>query len=135
VNGPLLAAGSVSIAGAAIHGAGGERLVVRKLQPEALPASRFGGPRMTQAMIQATWHMTTIAFLAVGGQLVVAGAALHGDPRRVVAVASAIECAGFAALAVWLGAARLRSARSLIRHPGPLLLTTTAALAWWGALA
>lgn len=134
MNAPLLAAGCIGVVGAAIHGAGGQRLVVSKLRPDALPASRFGGPRTTQAMIHVTWHMTTIAFLAVGGQLVVAGAALHDDPRRALALAAAIESTGFAALAVGLGAARARSLRSLLRHPAPVLLTVTAGLAWWGAL-
>jgi hypothetical protein len=35
---------------------------------------------------------------------------------------------------VGMGAAASGSARSLIRHPGPAVLTATAALAWWGAL-
>jgi hypothetical protein len=35
---------------------------------------------------------------------------------------------------VGLGAAYTQSPRSLFRHPGPAVLTATAALAWWGAL-
>ena len=50
---------------------------------------------------------------------------------RLVAAAASTA---FAALAVGLGAGHARSPRSLFRHPGPLLLSTTAALAWWGAL-
>ena len=85
MNVPLLVAGCLGIVGAAIHGVGGELLVVRNLSPEVLPSSRFGGSRMTQAMIHVTWHLTTIAFLVIGGQLVAAGAAIHGDPRRALA--------------------------------------------------
>ena len=134
MNAPLLVAGCLGIVGAAIHGVGGELLVVRRLGPEVLPSSRFGGPRTTQAMLHVTWHMTTIAFLVVGGQLAVAGVAVHGDPRRALALGAATASTGFAALAVGLGLARARSPRSLIHHPAPVLLTTTAALAWWGAL-
>lgn len=93
---PLIVAGSLAILGAAVHGVGGEVLVVRKLSPGMLPSSRFGGPGMTKAMIHVTWHMT--------------------------------------ALAVGLGTVYTRSPRSLLRHPGPAVLTATAALAWWGAL-
>ncbi len=41
---------------------------------------------------------------------------------------------GFAAVVVGLGAADTKSPRSLFRHPGPIVLTATAALAWWGAV-
>jgi hypothetical protein len=131
---PLIVAGSLAIIGAAVHGAGGEVLVVRKLSPEMLPSSRFGGPRMTKAMIHVTWHMTTIAFLTVGTALLLSGSVLHGDTARGIGLVAACASTGFAALAVGLGAAYTRSPRSLSRHPGPAVLTATAALAWWGAL-
>ena len=66
MNVPLIIAGSLAILGAAIHGAGGEVLVLRQLSPGMLPPSRFGGPRTTKLMIHTTWHLTTIAFLTVG---------------------------------------------------------------------
>ena len=56
------------ILGAAIHGVGGEVLVMRQLSPATLPSSRFGGPRTTKTMIHVTWHMTTIAFLTRRGR-------------------------------------------------------------------
>jgi hypothetical protein len=130
VNAPLIAAGSLAVLGAAVHGVGGEVLVVRKLAPAMLPPSRFGGPRATKTMLHATWHMTTVAFLIVGVALIVAGSALHGDTARAIALLAAGAFTGFAAVAVGLGA----SARSAFRHPGPIVLTVTAALAWWGAL-
>ena len=104
--------------------------MVRKLAPAMLPPSRFGGPRATKTMIHATWHMTTVAFLTVGLALLVAGSVLHGDAAQAIAVLAAGASTGFAALAVGLAA----SPRSLFRHPAPVLLTATAALAWWGAL-
>jgi hypothetical protein len=130
VNVPLIIAGSLAILGAVIHGVGGEVLVVRNLSPGMLPSSPFGGPRTTKTMIHVTWHMTTIAFLTVGCALLLSGAVLHGDTARGISLLAAGAATGFAAVAVGLGA----SPRSLFRHPGPAMLITTAALAWWGAL-
>jgi hypothetical protein len=134
VNVPLIVAGCLAVLGAAIHGVGGEVLVVRKLSPAMLPPSRFGGPRTTKAMIHTTWHMTTVAFLTVGSALLLSGLVLHGDAARGIGLFAAGASTGFAALAVGLGAAYTRSPRSLLRHPGPAVLAATAALAWWGAL-
>jgi hypothetical protein len=64
----------------------------------------------------------------------VAGAILDGDAAQAVAVVGAAASTGFAAVIVGLGAAGNRSPRALLRHPGPGVLTATAALAWWGAL-
>ena len=134
MNVPLIVAGSLAILGAAIHGVGGEILVVRKLSPEMLPSSSFGGPRTTKTMIHVTWHMTTFAFLIVGSALLLSGSVLHGDTARGIGLVAAAGSTGFAALAVGMGAAGTHSPRSLFRHPGPVVLTATAALAWWGAL-
>jgi len=134
MNAPLIVAGSLAILGTAIHGVGGEVLVVRKLSPGMLPSSRFGGPRMTKTMIHVTWHMTTIAFLSVGAALLLSGAVLHGDTARGIGLVAAGASTGFAAIALGLGGAYRQFPRSLLRHPGPLVLTATAALAWWGAL-
>jgi hypothetical protein len=134
VNVPLIVAGSLAILGAAVHGVGGEVLVVRRLSPGTLPPSRFGGPRTTKTMIHVTWHMTTIAFLTVGSVLLLSGSVVHGDTARGLGLVAAGASTAFAALAVGLGATYSRSARSLLRHPAPALLTATAALAWWGAL-
>src|SRR2546428_4382423 len=129
MNVPLILAGSLAILGAAIHGVGGEVLVVRKLTPGMLPSNRFGGPRATKSMIHVTWHMTTIAFLTVGSALLLSGTVLDGDAARGIGFVAAGASTGFAALAVGMA-----PPRSLLRHPGPPLLTLIAALAWWGAL-
>jgi hypothetical protein len=134
VNVPLIVAGSLATLGAAVHGVGGEVLVVRKLSPGMLPSSRFGGPRTTKAMIHVTWHMTTIAFLTVGSALLLSGSVLHGDAAWGIGLVAAGASTGFAALAVGLGAAYTHSPRAALRHPGPAVLTATAALAWWGVL-
>jgi len=134
VDPPLIVAGSLALLGAGVHGAGGEALVVRRLSPERLPSSAFGGPRMTMAMIHTTWHMTTVAFLTVGFALLLSGSVLDGETADGIALVAAGASTGFAALAVGLGAAYMRTPRSLFRHPAPLMLTAIAALAWWGAL-
>jgi hypothetical protein len=131
---PLIVAGSIAVLGAAIHGAGGEVLVVRKLSPETLPASPFGGPRMTKAMIHTSWHMATIALLTVGSMLLLSGTVLDGHTARDVSLIAAAASTAIAAVALGLGAAYTRSPRSLFRHPGPAVLIATAALAWLGAL-
>ena len=134
MNVPLIVAVSLAILATAIHGVGGEVLVVRKLSPGTLPSTRFGGPGMTKAMIHVTWHMTTIAFLTVGSALLLSGSVLHGDTAEGIGLLAASASTGFAALVLGLGAASTRSPRSLFRHPGPAVLTATAALAWWGVL-
>jgi uncharacterized PurR-regulated membrane protein YhhQ (DUF165 family) len=133
VDATLIVAGSLGLLGAALHGIGGELLVVRKVVAADLPASRFGGPRMTRAMIHVSWHMTTIAFVTVACGLLAAGSFLDGDAARAIAVVAACATTGFAALAIGLGGAG-QSPRMLLRHPAPALLTTVAALAWIGAL-
>lgn len=130
MNVPLVIAGSLGLLGAAVHGAAGEILIVRKLSAGSLPSSPFGGPRATQTMIEVTWHMTTIAFLAVGFALLLSGSVLDEGAARGAGLVAAGAATGFAALAI----ARTPSPRSLLRHPAPALLTATAALAWWGVL-
>jgi hypothetical protein len=131
---PLVAAGCLAIMAAAIHGGGGELLVMRQIAPAALPPSRFGGPAMTRAMLHVSWHLATVAFLAAGVSLVLAGAALDGDAAEALAFAGAGASTAFALVVVGLGAAGTRSPRLLVRHPGPGVLTAIAVLAWWGAL-
>ena len=129
MNVPSVVAGSLAVLAAAIHGVGGEILVVRKLSPGVLPSSPFGGPGLTKTMIHATWHMTTIGFLTVGSALLVSGAVLHGDTARALGLVAAAASTGYAAIAVGMA-----DSRSIVRHPGPALLTAMAATAWWGAL-
>ena len=125
---PLILAGSLLLLGTAIHGIAGEALVVRALSPAMLPSTRLGGPRMTEAMIRASWHLTTVAFLSVGLGLLLAGSVLDGDTARGVGLLAAAAATGFAAVTVAL------AGRSFFRHPAPALLTAAAALAWWGLL-
>ncbi len=135
MNVPLIVAGSLALLGAAIHGGVGDAVVVRKLSPEVLPSSPFGGPGLTKTMIRVTWHITTIAFITVGSALLLAGSVLHGDTARAIGVLAATASTGFAALAVGGGIAqvmRSKSDRRVTLHPGPAILTAIAVLAWVG---
>jgi hypothetical protein len=131
---PLLAAGCLALLGAGVHGIAGERLVIRELSVETLKPSRFGGPRMTKAMIHVTWHIVTAAFFTTGCALVLAGTALDGDAAQATGLFAAGAWTAFAVVALGVGAAYMRSPRSLLGHPGPIVIALTAALAWWGAL-
>ena len=131
---PLILAGSLALLAAAVHGVGGELWVVRKLALESLPSTRFGGARMTKAMIQVAWHITTVGFLTAGVALLLSGAVLDGDTARALGVVSAAAFTGFAVVALGLAAAHTRFPRSMLSHPGPVAIAATAALAWWGVL-
>jgi hypothetical protein len=133
VNVPFVVAGCIAVLAAVIHGGAGEFLVVRKLSQETLPPTRFGGPRATMAMIHVTWHVATVAFLSVGVALIVAGAALDGDAASAVGWVAAGAATGFAAVVLGIGGAA-QSPRSLLTHPGPVVLTAVAVFAWWGVL-
>ena len=136
MNAPLLVAGSLALLAAAVHGAGGEVLVVRRLSLGGLPSSPFGGPFMTKLMIRATWHMTTIAFLTVGVALVLSGSILHGETARGTGLVAAWASSGFAAIALAGGftqvAQAVRKHEFPFIHPAPFGLTAIAVLAWWG---
>jgi hypothetical protein len=131
---PLIIAGSLGILAAAIHGLGGEALVVRKLSLEALPSTSFGGPKTTKLMIHVSWHIATVGFLVVGTALILSGSVLDGDAAQALALLGACAASGVAAVVLVVSGAYRMSLRTLIRHPGPLVLTATAAIAWWGVL-
>jgi hypothetical protein len=130
VEAPLIAAGVLGLVAAAVHGAGGHALVVRRLAPEQLPPTRFGGPRMTLRMIQASWHLATVGFLTGAAGLLLAGTVLDGAAAEAAALVAAGGVTGFAAVTI-VAAGNIHA---LTRHPAAVLLTTIAALAWWGAL-
>src|SRR4051794_39738686 len=128
MNVPLVVAGALSILGAAMHGAAGEVLVVRKLSPGVLPSTRFGGRGMTRTMIHVSWHMTTVGLLTVGVALLLAGFALPGDAAGDAALVAGAGSRGFAAVALGWGAPP-HPLQSGFPPPGPAVLTATAALA------
>ena len=133
MNVPLFLAGLLALLAAAIHGAAGERLVLRRLWQERLPSTRFGGAAMTKSMVHVTWHITTFAFLATGVGMLLSAWALEGEAAEALAWFTAAAFTGYAAIAVGLGSAK-HPPRALAQHPGPAALAATAALAWLGAL-
>ena len=81
------------------------------------------------------WHLTTVAFLSVGSALVLAGSVLDGDAAQRGWPGSPPARPPASRRSSWGSALpTMRSPRNLFRHPGPAVLTATAALAWWGAL-
>jgi hypothetical protein len=131
MNPAYLVAGVLALMGAAIHGGVGEALVVRKIDPEVLPRSRWGGGRTTIRFIRASWHMVTLTFAAFGLSLSVCSAregslACAGAGTLVAGTSTA-----FAALVIAVPLIA-RSPRALIRHPAPILLSAVALLAWLG---
>ncbi len=135
MNLPFLIAGALALAGAAIHGMAGERLVVSKVRTEVLSPTPFGGPSMTKLMIRATWHITTIAFVVMGSAMAACAPAGPSETCRAVGHVAAISYASFAVLVVGLAAPQRPRAlpRALLRHPAPLIFALVAALAWWGS--
>jgi hypothetical protein len=133
LNVPLIIAGSLAVASAAIHGVRGEALL-RRVSPEMLPPEGPGGRRQTKMEIHINWQLVTTTFLALGVGLLLSGSVLDGDSARALALFAAGTLTGFAVLAAGLVAAYVRSPRSVLLHGAPALLTAVAALAWWGAL-
>jgi hypothetical protein len=131
VNLPLLVAGALALVAAAVHGLGGELLVLRRFSPRALPRTPFGGPAMTMTMIRVTWHITTIAFVELAILDIYAPVVSGGAGRDVEWLAAGTSTA-FAAWA--MGAGLRQGPAALLRHRGPLALATIAGLTWWGTL-
>jgi hypothetical protein len=127
----FLVAGALALVGAAVHGGGGEALVLRKLFAGELPSSRFGGPAATRAIIRVTWHIVTITFAALGSALATCGVLGPGDGCRGIGLIAASSFTGFLAVAVVVV---LLPPRRIPRHAGPLMFLAVAVLAWWGTL-
>jgi hypothetical protein len=92
---------------------------------------------MTKLMIRVTWHLTTMAFVIVGCALVLSGSVLHGDTARGIGLLAAVASTGFAALIVGSAVAQAPrylagTERRMMLHPGPILVTAVAVLAWVG---
>lgn len=86
MNPPLIVAGCLALLGAAIHGVGGEILVLQRLSPEVLPPTGLGGPRTTRVVLHITWHLTTVAF--VGATRSARSLVRHPAPALFTAIAA-----------------------------------------------
>ena len=132
MNIPLLVAGILAFAGAAIHGIVGDVLLVRRIDPGGLPTTRFGGPAASKLLIRVSWHLLTATFVVFGAAMSVCGLDDAHDACRRTGIVSASAFTAFAAITIGSGL-RTVGPRSLFRHPAPAAFVAIAALAWWGA--
>ena len=129
----LVIGASAALLGAAVHGAAGDFLVVRKLSVDTLPATTFGGPKRTKLMIRVAWHMATVGLVTVAVAALLAGTVLEGDTAQGFGLLAAASSTGFAIVALGLLAANRETPWLLVRHPGPPLLIAIPTLMWLGA--
>ncbi|MDQ3956229.1 MAG: hypothetical protein M3285_11850 [Actinomycetota bacterium] len=130
MNWPLIAAGSLSLMGSAIHGVVGDR-IVRRIDEASLPGNPFQGVS-TMLLIRVTWHFVTIAFLVLGVALLVVGA------KPEVTATSGVAYVAGAAFACWsvfalVAGFRRGGIRVFKSHPGPIAFVVTVVLISWGA--
>ena len=110
---PLIIAGLIAVASAALHVAGGEALM-RRVSPEFLPPQGPGGQRQTQMEIHINWQWASITFLLLGVGLLLSGSVLDGDSARALGLFAAATVTCFAVLAAGLVAGYMRSLRSVL---------------------
>jgi hypothetical protein len=132
VNIPLLLAGVLSFAGAAVHGIVGDALLVRRIDPASLPRTQFGGPAASKFLIRVSWHLLTATFVVLGAAMFVCGLDDAHDACRRTGIVGASAFSAYAAITIASGL-RTVGPRSLFRHPAPAAFVAIAALAWWGA--
>jgi len=130
MNGPWIAAGVLALVGTAIHAIGGEKIVFSRSHKRALPDAPAGSAAMARSLARTTWHLTSAAFAVMGTVLLVCGFVGSTEATRGGARVAAASFSAFAAAVVV--SALSRGGKSLWRHPAPLMLIVTAALAWWG---
>src|SRR5438270_7932 len=129
MNGPLVSAGGLALAAAAIHGLVGDHFL-RRTAPDALPPNAMGGPETSKTLVRVSWHFVTVTFVLSGFALLDVGwdSATRFAPGIARFVGVLYSC--FALFAVAAGVAQRRF---LFRHPAPLGLSAIAVLIWWGA--
>lgn len=130
MNWALIAAGSLSLMGALIHGVVGDR-IVRRIDGSLLPGNPFAG-LSTMLLIRVTWHFVTIAFAVLGIALVVVGT------RPDVSAAFGVAYVAGAAFVCWslfafVAGFRSGGMRALKSHPAPVIFLLTVVLIFWGA--
>lgn len=128
----LFAAGALMTAAAGLHGVVGDALL-RKITRLEFPPAPFGGsPGDTKAVTRITWHFGTVAFFFVGGWLVATGVRPQATFAVGVTYLSGTFLSFLASIALVVTIYR-RGPRGLLKQPGPVLLTTTSILVWWGS--
>ena len=127
----LVIAGAASVALAAGHEVVGLAAVLRTIPEERLPATAFGPPSMTAAMLRVTWHLVGVFVVAVGGILLTFASSEERDPQVVV-----LRWLG----AMWLAATAVafwevrRCPKNALRLPVPFVWPVIALLCWRASL-
>jgi hypothetical protein len=124
-------AGAASVALAVGHEAVGLVAVLRTIPEERLPATRFGPPSLTAAMLRVTWHLVGVFVLAGGGILLSLASGDERDPQVVVLRWLAAMWLAATAVAMW---EVRRAPKNLLRLPVPLVWPVIALLCWRATL-
>ena len=120
MNGWLWVAGVLSIAVGLAHSYLGERFVlVRLLRRDNLP-HLFGSDVFTKRTLRFAWHLTTIAWIGLGGLVWVLGGNGARDGLRGIGV-------------IFLASAVLTVVGSRGRHLAWIVFTMIGVAAWMGA--
>lgn len=119
------------VIGAIVHFVVGDE-TLRKIGRLELPPNRFGSSADTRVVMRATWHFGTIAFAFLGAWLLATGLQPHASFALGVTYLSGSLLSCYALVGVVITLYR-KGPTGLFRHPGPLTLSTAAALVWWGS--
>jgi len=118
----LACAGLISLSGA-LHSGLGEYLILTRLQPEHLPTTPFGGPRMSLQLLRGTWHLLSFVWIGLAAALLI----FAGD-ARAVGIAQTV-----AVLFSLMGLGMVvNNPKMALRHPAPILFLSVAVTAWLG---
>ena len=130
MNWPIFIAGAMMLAGAALHGVLGDR-VLRTIGGLELPPNPFGSPADTRVGLRITWHFGTIAFACAGLGLVAVGLQPQQTFALGVTYLSGTLLSCFALIG---GGVRLyrKGLVSLLKHP-VLILIVASVLVWSGS--
>jgi hypothetical protein len=109
------------------HTAIGASWILPNLTAADLPATAFGPPRLTLAMVRFTWHVVSLMLLAFGVLLMALAFAPDADPEILLLRWFAVLWLAATALAVWNARRRLRS---LLHLPVPLIMFVIAVMCW-----
>lgn len=127
----LVAAGSMMLVGAVVHGVVGDE-ALRKIGREQLPSNRFGGPGNTRVVLRISWHFVTIAFALLGGWLIATGIQPEATFAAGITYLSGTLLSCYALLGLVTTVYR-RGPVGIFKHPGPLILSAAALLVWLGS--
>lgn len=122
MNNYLVAAAALSAVGAVLHSVLGERLILSRLQPDALPQT-LGSKAFTLRVLRLFWHLVSVAWWGFAALLVVMAFAPRDDDRQRLLAVIALSFVASAAVSAVI---------SRGRHFSWGVLLAIAALSWLG---